>query len=368
MFDEVNLSKEDPKFIVYIHVSPNNKRYVGITSQSTKARWGVGGKGYIENHHFYSAIQRYGWDNFKHVIVASNLDILSASEMECRLIQKYNTMDPAYGYNHTTGGNWSSPSDEVREKLRKATSTRWKNGEYRERMCMIQKSIPHKPLTEQHKHNISLSTKGRPSKMKGKHLSEQHRAKLRGRVPWNKGLTKETDKRLSSVSDKLTDRSFDAATCNKMRMSRLDLYRQGYCPRWFNNGCVEIQIDVSNCTSIPEGFEEGRLPSVYVTDGDLTKKVHPDKVRLYLDQGWRLGKSKHLDSKIKKSAQKYIWRYKNKEFSSATELAEHLRMNGYPKIVGSTITSLFIRGFESSVVYSSLSGEITREEVTHEDN
>ena len=54
-------------YTVYCHTSPSGKRYVGITCKSLNSRW-QNGKGYLYNKHFYSAIQKYGWENFKHEI------------------------------------------------------------------------------------------------------------------------------------------------------------------------------------------------------------------------------------------------------------------------------------------------------------
>lgn len=51
-----------------MHISPSNKRYIGITSQKPEIRW-ANGKGYSYNKHFYRAIQKYGWDNFEHRIL-----------------------------------------------------------------------------------------------------------------------------------------------------------------------------------------------------------------------------------------------------------------------------------------------------------
>ena len=58
------------------------------------------------------------------------------------------------------------------------------------------------------------------------------------------------------------------------------------------------------------------------------------------------------------------WEYCGIRFESANELAEHLQSNGYPKIVGSTITSLWLKGFDKSRNYKSLDGKIVR--VDHE--
>lgn len=35
-------------YIVYMHICPNNKKYIGITSQKPEKRWG-NGKNYIGN-------------------------------------------------------------------------------------------------------------------------------------------------------------------------------------------------------------------------------------------------------------------------------------------------------------------------------
>ena len=70
------------KYIVYMHTSPNNKRYIGITSHTNpKHRW-KGVYGYHKNDYFYRSIQKYGWDNFKHEIIASNLSKEEACKME----------------------------------------------------------------------------------------------------------------------------------------------------------------------------------------------------------------------------------------------------------------------------------------------
>lgn len=96
--------KEDKKWKVYIHTSPSNKKYVGITSQKcVNSRW-RNGRGYEKNLYFYRAIQKYGWDNFQHKIIAENLTENEAVNIEKTLIKEFKSDDYHYGYNICSGG------------------------------------------------------------------------------------------------------------------------------------------------------------------------------------------------------------------------------------------------------------------------
>lgn len=60
-------------FVVYMHTSPTGKRYIGTTYRKPKYRWGINGKNYSNNQYFWGAIQKHGWENFKHEILYSEL-------------------------------------------------------------------------------------------------------------------------------------------------------------------------------------------------------------------------------------------------------------------------------------------------------
>lgn len=94
--------EEKRNYKVYRHITPNSKSYIGITGKKyVSSRWG-GGKGY-KGQIFYNAIQKYGWNNIKHVILAKNLTLKEAIFLEKRFIKYYNTLVPN-GYNLTKGG------------------------------------------------------------------------------------------------------------------------------------------------------------------------------------------------------------------------------------------------------------------------
>lgn len=110
-------------YSVYMHINKiNGKVYVGITKQKPTDRWKRGST-YKGSLHFYSAIQKHGWDQFEHVIFAANLTEEEAKNMEELLIQQLHTQDPEYGYNITSGGDVPiSYSKLVKKKISNAVS------------------------------------------------------------------------------------------------------------------------------------------------------------------------------------------------------------------------------------------------------
>jgi len=102
----------------------NNKKYVGITSQEPDLRW-LNGLGYARHLPMGRAVEKYGWDGFKHEIWADDLLHSQAQELECFLIKILNTQDDEYGYNLTDGGEGLCGfhhSDEAKKKMSDAKS------------------------------------------------------------------------------------------------------------------------------------------------------------------------------------------------------------------------------------------------------
>lgn len=128
--------RENNKWTVYIHISPSNKYYVGITSQNVNDRW-RNGFGYKENEYFWRAIQKYGWNNFKHEIFAEHLTKDEACNMEITLIKKLNSTDYKYGYNISSGGDCGKSGVPTSDLQKEVTSKRmkemWENEDYRKK-------------------------------------------------------------------------------------------------------------------------------------------------------------------------------------------------------------------------------------------
>lgn len=98
------MQKTDRTYCVYIHTNLlNRKKYIGITCRPPEVRWNHG-RGYYSNSYFWRAIEKDGWDNFSHEIVAEGLIQRDAHQLEVELIQFYKTTDSNFGYNHSCGG------------------------------------------------------------------------------------------------------------------------------------------------------------------------------------------------------------------------------------------------------------------------
>ena len=93
----------DGLYTVYVHKTPSNKFYVGITGRPVEVRWQKGGGGY-RGQVFFRAIQKYGWDNIEHRIIATDLPLEEACYLEQELIAVLKSNISGYGYNVASGG------------------------------------------------------------------------------------------------------------------------------------------------------------------------------------------------------------------------------------------------------------------------
>lgn len=163
-------------YCVYLHKNKTNgKIYIGQTihNDNPELRWGKNGIGYSNNNHFWSSIQKYGWDNFEHIILAKDLSKEEADELEIYYIQKFKTQNNKFGYNIASGGH---------------------NG-----------SFPH---TSESKKKISDSLKGKTlSKETKQKISESLNEYYLKNEAWNKGIL-HSDQTKKKISDSLKGRQF----------------------------------------------------------------------------------------------------------------------------------------------------------------
>ena len=149
---------EDKTYIVYLHVNPKNKKvYVGITNQNVCKRW-KNGHGYTKCKKFYNAILKYGWDNFKHIVLCKTCKD-RALLLEKTLVKYYKSRN--LSYNITDGGEDSIPSmlgkhhtEEAKKKISDAGK---------------------RPCSEETKRKIGLANRGSNNGMYGKTISDYTR-------------------------------------------------------------------------------------------------------------------------------------------------------------------------------------------------
>ena len=154
-------------YSVYMHVFPNDKVYIGITSMEPEKRWLKDGYGYKNQTRVYRAIKKYGWNDIEHIVIARGVNIETAKNMEIDLIVLYNSTNKKCGYNSDLGGNLHSK--ETREKIAKAHIGMHHTEESCKKMSESRKG---KPKSEEHKRKIGESNRG-------KTLSDEAREKIR---------------------------------------------------------------------------------------------------------------------------------------------------------------------------------------------
>lgn len=96
-------------YSVYMHVDPDGKLYIGLTSQPPLRRWNKG-KGYRRKHKgkfgqplMAKAVGRIPWEYWEHWVLYDNLSKDEAENLEAWLIYLSQSDDPRFGYNVMKG-------------------------------------------------------------------------------------------------------------------------------------------------------------------------------------------------------------------------------------------------------------------------
>lgn len=188
---------EEKCYTVYMHVCPNDKKYIGITKQQPEKRW-MKGLGYQTNEYFYRAIKKYKWDNIKHIILFKNLSKEEAELKETEIIKEYKSDIREFGYNIEKGGHINCVSEETKNKISKT---------------MKEKGI--------YKNNPNCFKKGSISWIKGKHHNEKTIKKIKEKrakqkIICNKVLCVETNEKFSSAKEVELKYGFDAKSIRRV--------------------------------------------------------------------------------------------------------------------------------------------------------
>ena len=212
---------------VYAHIAPNNKTYIGITSQSTIGRWGCHGQGYKNQPLFWRAIKKFGWDNIKHIVIIEHIEYEVALLIEQALISKYSTDNPKHGYNLTKGGEGVLGYHFTDEQLQnhKNWLGRHHTEETKRKISEKKKGCA---MSDEQRKKLSDMRKGKPSPNKGKHyFSEEYKQQLslamKGRKLHTTPHSEETKRKISEHSK---GRVVSEETKEKLRQRALDQWKR----------------------------------------------------------------------------------------------------------------------------------------------
>lgn len=157
-------------YTIYCHRNKiTNKAYIGQTSCTpyTK-RWTGRGSPYEKCRYFQNAINKYGWENFEHFILMTNLTKTQANYYEELFISLFNTINPNIGYNIAKGGNNHSHCEETKKLISKHHADfskekhpMWGKHHSEETKEKIRQKRLGTHASEETKKKISIATKGK---------------------------------------------------------------------------------------------------------------------------------------------------------------------------------------------------------------
>jgi group I intron endonuclease len=187
---------------------------------------------------FYNAIRKHGEENFIFSVLDECLSKEELNDKEKFYIKQFNSKIPN-GYNMTDGGDGNDGTikpnlgkhllEETKDKIRLANLGKKHSGATRKKMKESHiksyaegrsrswnKGLPKelhpnygKKMSEEQKKKISLSKSGEKNHNFGKPNWNSGLIGIvtcpKGLIPWNKGLTKETDTRMATIATKVSE-------------------------------------------------------------------------------------------------------------------------------------------------------------------
>lgn len=222
----------------------NNKIYIG----QKKSDIFLGNRYLGSGKLLRRAVNKYGEENFKVELIEEVELKDDMDKREIFWISYYNATNSAIGYNVSEGGN------------------------------------------------VNRTMVGENNPFYGKHHTEDTVIKIkkcnRGKIPWNKGLTKETDTRVKAYTEN-----------NKRRGERVKN------TVWINNTKISKMVSKSDLDYfLNSGWVIGRLPlpkesyknlalgKIRINNGDCEKNIHKEELSNYLELGWKRGRLKIKDT------------------------------------------------------------------------
>lgn len=107
----------DNNRVIYCLEFPNGKKYIGQTKNINKRIINYKYNDTRNQHKIHNALKKYGFECVIFTIIAENLNLQQANELEIHYIKEFKCIEN--GYNISAGGNKSpTEQEEVKQKLR----------------------------------------------------------------------------------------------------------------------------------------------------------------------------------------------------------------------------------------------------------
>lgn len=280
-------------FCVYMHKTPSNKVYIGLTSMKPEYRWS-NGKGYYKNQYFTNAINKYGWDDIEHKILFDGLTKQEACEKEIELIKLYDSTNSEKGYNIGTGGEFGATGVKKPKEFCDMISRRHKGK-------TVSNETKRKILETRKKHGVTY--KGENNPFYHKHHTQETMLKLYKKVDvyMTDGDFVKTCESLKAASEEFSaDLSSIAACCR--RKSRTV---KGYVFRYNGDTFDYVPYTVWNRKAIVQMSKDGEYIAEFECADTAAKTLNlPKNARCQISACCR-GEQK--------KAYGYVWKYKEQE-------------------------------------------------------
>ena len=296
------------RYWVYIHTCKDNgKKYVGVTTRvKPELRWGKNGAKYHQNKHFYSAILKYGWDNFQHEV----FEVDSAEEMyrkEVELISFYHSNDPEFGYNNSSGGESGhlgcKHSEETRKKLKEASKKKWADPEYRKRVSealkKVQKKVHSDPeyLRKQSEVHSDPEFRRKISEANKKKWSDPEYRKKQSEARKGQVRSEEARKHLAEANKKKWSdpeylrKQSEVRSDPEFRKKRSEALKERYSDPEFRKKMAEVQKKVHSDPEYRKKLSESHKGKpkprvkIQLPDGTVLEITKPLLTRHYINKG-----------------------------------------------------------------------------------
>lgn len=280
-----NKWSEDAPYCIYKHTSPSGKVYIGQTCRKNlQKRFLYMGIGYKDCPYFWNAIQKYGWNNIKHEILAEGLTKQQADKYEKNLIKQYK--DLGISYNVTDGGDGSKGTsfntnkipiykDEIikridKEILKEYLSLGWSIG--------YPQSIKNK-ISSTHKFKLCKNTLGKKSIYKGTLNKKVKPEELEKYLSdgWELGVSPNLKEKIrNSVNLTISKKDQCIWIHNEKEYKLIQKYELS---EYLAKGWV---LGMGNLVKSVKGYR-------WIHKKNKQLRVPQSKIKEYLNKGWEIG-------------------------------------------------------------------------------